>query len=85
MEGSKSPINEVFRTVRKSYPLGYIYAFLLRYESVNGILTFSKNEMFGKNLVLQSWPKQNAGVFKREYFTNKLRYEAEFFDVTRGP
>ena len=85
MEGSKSPKNEVFRAVKKSYPLGYIYAFLLQYESVNGILTFSKNEMFGKNLVLQSWPKQNAGVFKLEYLTNKLRYEAEFFDVTRSP
>ena len=46
--------------------------------------------MFGKNLVLQLWSKnlwtnQNAGFFKLEYLTNKLRYEAEFLDVTRGP
>ena len=71
LEGSKNPQNEVFRVVKK-YPLGYIYAFLLQYESVNGILTFSKNKMFGKNLVLQLWSKnlwtnQNPGFFKLEY------------------
>ena len=89
LEGSKSPKNEVFRAVKKSYPLGYIYAFLLQYESVNGILTFCKNKIFGKNLVLELWSKnlwtnQNAGFFKLEYLTNELRYEAKFLDVTRG-
>ena len=72
LEGSKNPKNEVFRVVKKYYPLGYIYAFLLQYETVNGILTFSKNKMFGKNLVLQLWSRnlwtnQNPEFFKLEY------------------
>ena len=46
--------------------------------------------MFGKNLVLQLrsknlWTNQNVRFFELEYFTNKLKYVAEFFDVTRGP
>ena len=46
--------------------------------------------MFGKNPVLELWSKnlrtnQNVGFFKIEYLRNKLRYEAEFLDVTRGP
>ena len=46
--------------------------------------------MFGKNLVLELWSKnsktnQNAGLFKLEYLKNKLRYEVEFLDVTKGP
>ena len=28
---------------------------------------------------------QNVGFFKLEYLTNKLRYEVEFLDLTRGP
>ena len=28
---------------------------------------------------------QNAGFFKLEYLTNKLRYEVEISDVTKGP
>ena len=89
LRGSKSLKNEVSRAIRKPYPLGYIYAFLLQYESVNGILTFSKNKMFGKNLVLQLWSKnlwtnQKAVFFKLEYLKNKLRYDTEFLDVTRG-
>ena len=67
-----------------------VFTFLLQYERVIGILTFCKNKIFGKNLVLELWSKnlwtnQNAGFFKLEYLTNKLRYEAEFLDVTRGP
>ena len=94
LEGSKSPKYEVFRAVKKSYPLGcrkvFENVFLLQYESANGILTSSKNKMFGKNLVLQLWSKniwtnQNAGFFKLEYLSNKLRYEAEFLDLTRSP
>ena len=27
---------------------------------------------------------QNAGSFKQQYFTNKLRYKVEFLDITRG-
>ena len=66
LEGSKGPKNEVSRAVKKSYPFGYIYTFVLQYESVNSILTFSKNKMFSKNLVLQLWSKnlwinQNSG------------------------
>ena len=94
LEGSKSSKikNEVFRAGKKSNLLAYIYiyVFLLHYESVNNILTFSKNKMFGKNLILQLrsknlWTNQNARFFKLEYFTNKLKYVAELFDVTRGP
>ena len=44
LEGSKSPKNEVSRAVKKSYPFGYTYAFVLQYESVNSILTFSKKK-----------------------------------------
>ena len=45
--------------------------------------------MFGKNLVLELWPKNlkanhNVGFFKQEHLKNKLRYEVEFLDVTRG-
>ena len=41
-------------------------------------LTFRKNNMFRKNLVLELWSKilkanQNAGFFKLEYLTNKLK------------
>ena len=67
-----------------------MYAFLLQYNSVNGLLAFCKINIFGKNLVLELWSKnlwtnQNTGFFKPEYLTNKLRYEAEFLDVTRSP
>ena len=67
-----------------------IYVFLLQDESYNGLLTFSKNNMFGKNLVLELWSKnpktnQSTGFFEIEYLTNKLRYDVEFLDVTRGP
>ena len=46
--------------------------------------------MPGKNLVLGFWSKnlkanQNAGFFKLEYLKNKLMYEDEFSDGTRGP
>ena len=66
-----------------------MYAFLLQHESFNGLLTFCKNNIFGKNLVLELWAKilkanQNAGFFKLEYLKNKLRYEVEFLYVARG-
>ena len=45
--------------------------------------------MFWINLLLQLSKNlianQNAGFFKLEYLTKKLRYEVEFLDVTRGP
>ena len=46
--------------------------------------------MFGKSLVLELWSKnlkanQNVGIFKLEHLKNKLRYEVEFLDATRGP
>ena len=61
-----------------------------QYESFNGLLTFCKNNTFGKNLFLELWSKnlkanQNAGFIKLKYLTNKLRYEDEFSDLTRGP
>ena len=64
--------------------------FLVQRESVNGLLTICKNNMFGKSLVLELWFKnlksnQNAGLFKLEYLKVKLGYEVEFLDVTRGP
>ena len=67
-----------------------IYAFLLQYESVNGLATFCKNKILGKNLVLELLSEklkanQNAGFFKLEYLTNKLRYEVKFLGLTRGP
>ena len=45
--------------------------------------------MFGKNPFLELSSKnlkvdQNRGFFKLEFLTNKLRYEVEFLDVTRG-
>ena len=48
-----------------------------------------KNNSFGKNLVLNLALKnicsnQNAWFFKLQYLTNKLRYEVEFLDVTKG-
>lgn len=54
--------------------------FLLEYGNTNGFLAFCKNEMSGKNVVLELWSKnlwsnQNAGVFKIQYLTNKLNYE----------
>ena len=53
--------------------------------SFNGILTFCKTSMSGKNLVFNLKANQNAEFFKLEYLTNKLRYEFEFLNVTRGP
>ena len=40
-------------------------------------------------LVLEFWSKnlktnQNAGSFKLQYLTNKLRYEIDFLDMTKG-
>ena len=67
LQGSNSSKikNEVFRAGKKILST---YAFLLYYERVNDISTFSNNTMFGKNLVLQLWSKnlwtnQNAGFF----------------------
>ena len=61
-----------------------MYVFLLPHDRVNGLLTFCKNNMFGKTLVLDLWFKnlkvgRNAGFFKLEYLKNRLRYEVEFF------
>ena len=70
-ESLKSPKNESFRVLAKSYPLRYMF-FLSHHESVNGLLIFYKNNMFGKNLFFKLLSKilkanQNAGFFKLEY------------------
>ena len=63
-----------------STKVGFIYmCFLLQYKSANGILTFCKNNMFGKNLFLELWSKnlltnQNVALFKLQYLTNKLNF-----------
>ena len=49
--------------------------FLLKYESAYGLLTFWKNNIFLKNLVLELWFKnlktnQNAAFFELQYLTN---------------
>ena len=56
--------------------------FPLERESTNGLLTFWKNDMSGKNTVPELWPKnlstnQNARLFKLQKFTCKLRYEVD--------
>ena len=70
-EGLKSPKNESFRVLAKILST-QIYVFLFHHESVNGLLIFYKNNMFGRNLVFKLWSKifkanQNAGFFKLEY------------------
>ena len=88
-ESSKKPQNEVFSVLENFFPLGYISFFALT-QKCQWSLTFRKNSMFWKDLVLELWSKNlkanlNARFFKLEYLTNKLRYEVEFLDVTRGP
>ena len=51
---------------------------LFCFNTVNGLLTFHKAKIFGKNLVLELWSKnlkanQNGGFFKLEYLTDKLK------------
>ena len=86
LESSKSPKNEVFRVLAKILSAG-IYMIFCFYTKVsfNGILTFCKTSMSGKNLVFNLKANQNAEFFKLEYLTNNLRYEFEFLNVTRGP
>ena len=92
LKGSKSPQNgpkiRFFGFSQKCYRLRY--SFLLQQESVNDLLTFCKNNVFGKNFVLELWSKnvkanQNAGFFKLQNLINELRREVEFMDMTRGP
>ena len=50
---------------------------LFCFNTVNGLLTFRKTNMFGKNLFLELWSKnlkanQNGRFFKVEYLTDKL-------------
>ena len=52
--------------LQKSNP--FRCGFVLRYENANCILTFCKNLLFGKNLVLELWSKnQNTEFFKLQY------------------
>ena len=52
LQGSKNPKNEGFMGFSKNLIYSDIYDFLLRYEIFNSLLTFCKNNMFGKNLDL---------------------------------
>ena len=65
----------------------YVF-FLLEYENANGFVTFCKNHVSKKNLVLDLWSKnlstsENAIFFKLQYLTNKLIFEVEFLPVVR--
>ena len=73
----------------KNFMISWVL-FLLECESTGGLLTFSKDHMSLKNLILELWPKiletnQNAGFFKLHYLTNKSIYELEFLYVVRHP
>ena len=69
----------------------YLYVlFLLEYEGTNGFLSFYRNHMYWKNLILELQSKnlqtnQNSGFFKLQYLRNELRYEVEFLYVIRHP
>ena len=57
-----------------------IRSYILKYQTINGLLTYCKNLMSGKNLVLDLCLKniqtnQNTGFFKLQYLANELRYE----------
>ena len=86
-EDSKSPKNEVLEFYRKSYPLRYICFFASSWKcqwSFNFLQkqhVWEKSGLWSKNLKAN----QNAGFFTLEYLKNKLRYEVEFLDMTRGP
>ena len=89
LEGSKSPKNEVFRFIKKSYPRRYI-CFFTSVWKCQWSFNFLQKQHVWRNLVLELWSKklqanQNAGFFKLEYLTNKLRYEVEFLDVIKAP
>ena len=78
-KGTRSPHKMRFLGFQQNFINSDIYAFLLQHGSVNGLLTFCKNKMFGKNLVLELWSKilkanQNAGFFKLKYLANKLKF-----------
>ena len=60
--------------------------FLLGYESTNGFVTFFKNHVSKKNLVLTLWSKnlstnQDARSFKLRYLTNELIFEVQLLHV----
>ena len=57
--------------------------FLFEYKSANGLLTFFKDYICGKNLVHELWSKilqtnQIARFFKLECLTNELRRKVKF-------
>ena len=74
--GTKSP-HKIFRILAKILST-QIYNLFCFNTGVSMVLTFCKNNMFQKNLVLELWSKnlkanQNAGFSKLEYLTNKLK------------
>ena len=83
-ENSKNP-NEVIRILAKTLSTQIYMIFCFNTK----VSMFYKNSMFWINLLLELSKNlianQNAGFFKLEYLTKKLRYEVEFLDVTRGP
>ena len=66
-----------------------MYFFYLNMKNTIDILTFCKNCLSEKNLVLglskNLQTNQNSGFFKLQYILKELRYEAEFLYVVRHP
>ena len=88
LQGSKIPQNEVFQVLAKILFTQICIFFFLQHESVNGFLTFCRNNMLGKSLVdLESKNlkvNENAGFFKLEYLKSKLRNVVKFLGVNRA-
>ena len=75
---------EVFWILTKILSI-HLY-FLLEYESINGFVTFFKNHVFKKNLVLTLRSKnlltsQDTRSFKLRYLTNELIFEVQLLHV----
>ena len=67
----KSPPKSGFLGFRqKHYPFGY--AFLLQYEVANGLLTFCKSKMFGKNLGLGLWSENLKIIRMQDSFNHSI-------------
>ena len=83
----KQPRNGVLELLIKMQS-NHVSTFLIEYQSTNALLTFCRNSMRGKNVVLELepknlWTNQNAGFFQLQYLTNKLRCEAELLYLIR--
>ena len=71
---------------QKSYP--FRYAFLLHYESANGLSTFGMTTCLGRIWYLSYGPKTSRPIRMQDVFNSQISwgiYEVEFLDVTRVP